>query len=159
MISPRRPATYTAIKIFLLISKERKTRVGSFRMRQLLLIRNYSYEILRLCLLIVSFRTLWLKMVTPLTCFNLFWFSPMSLPWASKVEFRWKFESRCSYLNFRFRACFEQGVPWHSGNYRVWIHSETRTWHDKNIQSMTCMYCWVVCVVCVEHPIVFKKRN
>ena len=45
------------------------------------------------------------------------------------------FESRCSHLNFRFRACFEQGVPWHSGNYSVWIHSETRTWHDKNIQS------------------------
>ena len=45
------------------------------------------------------------------------------------------FESRCSHLNFGFRACFEQGVPWHSGNYRVWIHSETRTWHDKNIQS------------------------
>ena len=22
-----------------------------------------------------------------------------------------------------------------SGNYRVWIHSETRMWHDKNIQS------------------------
>ena len=46
-----------------------------------------------------------------------------------------EFESSCSYLNFRFRACSEQGVPWHSGNYRVWIHSETRTWHDKNIQS------------------------
>ena len=45
------------------------------------------------------------------------------------------FASSCSNLNFRFRACFEQGVPWHSGNYRVWIHSETRTWHDKNIQS------------------------
>ena len=45
------------------------------------------------------------------------------------------FESSCSHLNFRFRACFEQGVPWHSGNYRVWIHSETRTWHDKNIQA------------------------
>ena len=45
------------------------------------------------------------------------------------------FESRCSHLNFRFRACFEQEVPWHSGNHRVWIHSETRTWHDKNIQS------------------------
>ena len=44
------------------------------------------------------------------------------------------FESSCSHLNFRFRACFEQGVPWHSGKYRVWIHSETRTWHDKNIQ-------------------------
>ena len=45
------------------------------------------------------------------------------------------FESSCSHLYFRFRACFEQGVPWHSDNYRVWIHSETRTWHDKNIQS------------------------
>ena len=43
------------------------------------------------------------------------------------------FNSCCSHLNFRFRACFEQGVPWHSGNYRVWIHSETHTWHDKNI--------------------------
>ena len=29
----------------------------------------------------------------------------------------------------------EQGVSWHSGNYRVYIHSETRTWHDKNIQT------------------------
>ena len=44
------------------------------------------------------------------------------------------FESSCSHSTFRFRACFEQGVPWHSDNYRVWIHSETRTWHDKNIQ-------------------------
>ena len=45
------------------------------------------------------------------------------------------FESPCSHLNFRFRACFEQGVVSHSGNYRVWIHSETRTWHNKKIQS------------------------
>ena len=45
------------------------------------------------------------------------------------------FESSYSHLNFRFRAYFEQGVPWHSDNYRVWIHSETRTWHDKNGQS------------------------
>ena len=44
------------------------------------------------------------------------------------------FESSCSQLNFRFCACFEKGVPWHSGNYRVLIHAETRTWHDKNIQ-------------------------
>ena len=44
------------------------------------------------------------------------------------------FESSCSHLNFRFRTCFEQGVPWHSGKYRVWIHSETHTWNDKNIQ-------------------------
>ena len=47
------------------------------------------------------------------------------------------FESSCSHLNFRFRSCFEQGVPWHSGKHRVWFHSETRTWHDKNIQTET----------------------
>ena len=35
-----------------------------------------------------------------------------------------RFESSCSHLNIRFRACFEQGV-----------HLETSTWHDKNIQS------------------------
>ena len=43
------------------------------------------------------------------------------------------FQSRCSHLNFRYYTCFEQRVPWHSGNSRVWIHSEM--WHDKNIQS------------------------
>ena len=46
------------------------------------------------------------------------------------------FESSCSHLDFRFRACFEQGVPWHSSNYREWIHSETLTWHDKYMQSI-----------------------
>ena len=45
------------------------------------------------------------------------------------------FRSRCSHLNFTFRTCLEQGFPWHSDNYRVWIHSEIRMWHDKNIQS------------------------
>ena len=45
-------------------------------------------------------------------------------------DFRSDFKSE-----IRFRACFEHRVPWHSGNYRVWIHSEMRTWHDKNIQS------------------------
>ena len=44
------------------------------------------------------------------------------------------FVSTSSHLNFRFRTCFEQGVSWYSGNYRVWIHSKTPTWHDKNIQ-------------------------
>ena len=43
------------------------------------------------------------------------------------------FESSYSHLNFRFCDCFKQGVLWHSGNYRVWIHSETLPWHDKNI--------------------------
>ena len=33
-----------------------------------------------------------------------------------------------------FRTCFEQGVPWHSGNYRVRIHSEKHTGHDNNIE-------------------------
>ena len=47
-----------------------------------------------------------------------------------------EFESSCSHLNFRFCVCFEQGVPWHLGNYRVWIHFETHMWHDKNIQSV-----------------------
>ena len=42
------------------------------------------------------------------------------------------FESSCSHLNFRFRTCFEQGVPWHSGNYRAWIHSEMHTWHEEH---------------------------
>ena len=46
-----------------------------------------------------------------------------------------EFEFSCSHSNFRFPACFEQVVPSHSGNYRVSIHSETHTWHDKNIKS------------------------
>ena len=46
-----------------------------------------------------------------------------------------RLESSCSHLNFRFRACLEQGVPWHSGNYKVWFHCEIPTWYDKNIQS------------------------
>ena len=57
------------------------------------------------------------------------------------------FVSSCSHLNFRFRGCFEQWVPCHSGNYRVWVHSETRTWHDKNIQSNTVKYLkrfWII---------------
>ena len=45
------------------------------------------------------------------------------------------FEYRCSPFNFRYGACFEYKAPWHSGNYRVWIHSEVGTWDDKNIQS------------------------
>ena len=43
-------------------------------------------------------------------------------------------ESSCSHLNFGFRACFEQGLTWHSGNYNMWIHW-IHTWHGKNIQS------------------------
>ena len=45
------------------------------------------------------------------------------------------FKSCCSHLNFRYCTCFGQRVPWDSGNYRGWIHSETCTWHGKNIKS------------------------
>ena len=45
------------------------------------------------------------------------------------------FKFSCSHVNLRFRTCFKQGVPWRSDNCRVWIHSETCTWHDRNIQS------------------------
>ena len=47
-----------------------------------------------------------------------------------------EFKSHCCHLNFRYGTCFEQGVHWHSGNYKVWIHSETQTWHDNNIQTV-----------------------
>ena len=45
------------------------------------------------------------------------------------------FRSSCSHLNFSFCVCFEQGVPWHSGNYTKQIHPEMHMCHDKNIQS------------------------
>ena len=50
------------------------------------------------------------------------------------------FESSCGHLNFRFHSCFEQGVCWHSGDSRVLILSETRTWHDKNIQTENTLF-------------------
>ena len=50
------------------------------------------------------------------------------------------FGSCCRHLNFRYRACCEQGVPWHSGNHRVRIYSETYTLYDKNIQPVFLNY-------------------
>ena len=44
-----------------------------------------------------------------------------------------RFETSCSHLTLRFYVYFEQGAPSHSGNYRVWIHSEMHTWYEKNI--------------------------
>ena len=44
------------------------------------------------------------------------------------------FHSHCSRLKFRYLTGFKQRVPWHLGNYRVWIHSEMRMRHDKNIE-------------------------
>ena len=48
-------------------------------------------------------------------------------------------DSCCSYLNFRYRACFEQGTTWHLDNYRVYIHSETCMSYDKNTQLKNLM--------------------
>ena len=45
------------------------------------------------------------------------------------------FQSSSTHLPSRFCTSSKQEFSWHSGNYRVWIHSETRTWHDTNIQS------------------------
>ena len=64
----------------------------------------------------------------------IWWVGPNDWVLVYEVVGSW-FESSCSHLNFILRSYFEQGVPWHSGNYRVWIHFEMRTWHDKNIQS------------------------
>ena len=45
------------------------------------------------------------------------------------------FESWC-ILHTRYCASFEQGGPWHSGNYRQYIHSDTHMWNDKNKLSV-----------------------
>ena len=68
----------------------------------------------------------------------------------------------CSHLNFRFCACFEQGFLWHPGNYRVWIHFETRTWHDKNIQlAQTCfkLYKWYKIAQSITYVFIWRKDN
>ena len=40
--------------------------------------------------------------------------------WHSNADLSgYGFGSRCCYLNFRYRPCFEQGVPWHSGDCKV----------------------------------------
>ena len=58
---------------------------------------------------------------------------PNWLAWLNGWVFVYKlsgcgFKSCSNHLNFRSCACFKQGIPWHSGNYRVWIHSKTSTW-------------------------------
>ena len=70
------------------------------------------------------------------------------------------FETRCCHLYFRYGTCFEQGVPDIQANYTVWIHSETRTWHDNktrwNIvmfqQSSQSTYCILYSVRFMQMP-------
>ena len=55
-----------------------------------------------------------------------------------------EFDPCCCHLYFTYCACYEQGFPWHSRNYRVQIHSESHTWHDNNIQSRwKYYYCFI----------------
>ena len=57
------------------------------------------------------------------------------------LQTKWLWVRILLHSNFRYRACFGQGVSWRSANYRVWIRSETWTWRDKNIQSSPiCFY-------------------
>ena len=46
------------------------------------------------------------------------------------------FESICNHLNFRFRVCFEEGVPWHWGNYGVWIHFFFQTYTHVQFEQL-----------------------
>ena len=52
------------------------------------------------------------------------------------------FESSCSHLNFSFRTCFEQGVPWHSGSDRVWNHAENVyvTWQEHTVKKFLLLW-------------------
>ena len=51
------------------------------------------------------------------------------------IDLRFEYLLYGIHLNFRYRACFEEGVPWDPGDYRVYIHSEMCKIHDNNIQS------------------------
>ena len=79
--------------------------------------------------------------------------------WLSvRLRTKWcGFESRGSHLNFRYCACFEQGVPSHSGKYRVRIHSETHTWHNKNIQTQKKH--WFICVCLCQKTYTWSHTN
>ena len=71
-------------------------------------------------------------------------------------------ESSCSHLNFRFHACFEQGVPCHSGNYRVWIHTSVFQDLTQEIykQEKTCLgFKWKPSLVINLAKHLFNFRN
>ena len=46
------------------------------------------------------------------------------------------FESRCYHLNFKIAPASSKKFLDIQVNYTVWIHFETCTWHDNNIQSI-----------------------
>ena len=63
------------------------------------------------------------------------------------------FESSCSHLNLRFRACFKQRVPRHSGNYRVWIDSIV-AWMSRN--RVTYSFLWFSQGLCKQFCFYFS---
>ena len=81
------------------------------------------------------------------------------------------FGSRCIHLNFRYRTCFEQGVPWNSGHHRVEIHSK-RIYDTINAHTGNVLFSLLVkpsrkiltITVCLSHsnkrkPRISKKKR
>ena len=92
--------------------------------------RRYSFKLAQLISLCYS----WWRSTRYCDRLHDFFWPPRLNGWV--FDYRLKvcwFKSCCSHLVFWYCACFKQGVPWHSGNYTVWIHYEMHTWH-KNIQ-------------------------
>ena len=51
------------------------------------------------------------------------------------------FEYSCSHLNFRFRTCFELGVPWHSGCVdSLW--NAYVTWQEDTVILCISLFGW-----------------
>ena len=91
-------------------------------------------KIIELCYEYLSVRSIWLHVLIMSRAH--FRVNPHSIWLSVRLRTKWLWvRVRCSHLNFRYRTCFEQGVPWHWGKYRVWTQSEMPTWHDKNIQT------------------------
>ena len=71
----------------------------------------------------------------------------------------WGFESHCSHLNLRYCVCFEQGVPWHLGNYRVQINSKMRMWHDKTLSLLVILAVFLSAFSCIHFMSIFFSRH
>ena len=73
-----------------------------------------------------------LFVLTLCPCIETAWLKLSDCNW-TRTQNHWV-KVQLDSFNLQISHLSWEGVPWHSGNYGVWIHSETRTWHDKNIQ-------------------------
>ena len=94
----------------------------------------FSFFLTALITLITRETAIGLELTT--TCFV----NEHSTIWPSNWVFTYElsgptFESSCSHLNFRYRACFEQGVLDIQANIECRFTLKMRTWLDKKIQS------------------------